>query len=52
MIHELLEAIDHDTAKQYREDTAEEPEFVEEAMSELRYIVALHLREAFQEGWK
>ncbi len=42
MIHALLNAIDYDTAKQYDENTAEEPEFVEEAMNELRAIVRQH----------
>ena len=43
MIHALLDAIDYDTAKQYVEETAEEPEYVEEAMDELRVIVRQHV---------
>lgn len=39
MILELLEAVDHDIAKQYRAEMAEEPEFVEENLQELREIV-------------
>lgn len=43
MLHELLEAIDHDTAKNYKKETAEEPEYAEESMDELREIVNRHL---------
>lgn len=43
MLHELLEAIDHDIAKQYKVETAEEPEFVEEHMDILRDIVHEYL---------
>ena len=43
MIHTLLNAIDYDIAKQYDEETAEEPEFVEESMNDLRAIVRQHV---------
>ena len=43
MIHDLLNAIDYDIAKSYKEETAEEPESVEESMDELRAIVRQHV---------
>ena len=43
MIHDLLNAIDYDIAKQYDEDTAEEPEFVGDNMNDLRVIVRQHV---------
>lgn len=46
MIYELLETIDHDIAKSYHEETAEEPDYVEEDMEELRWVVRKHVREA------
>ena len=46
MIHALLEGIDHDIAKDYRHETAEEPDFVDGAMQDLRNIVWGHLEDA------
>ena len=43
MILELLEEIDHDIAKNYQTETAEEPEFVEANMAALRTIIGKHL---------
>lgn len=43
MLHDLLEMIDHDIAKGYQEETAEEPEFVESSMEDLRCIVREHV---------
>ena len=43
MIHELLEQIDYDTAKGYKEETAEEPKFVEDSMDYPRAIVRRHV---------
>lgn len=52
MLFELLEQIDHDIAKDYNEDTAEEPEFVDcsinlyysskSNLEDLRIIVRKH----------
>jgi hypothetical protein len=39
MLHALLEQIDYDTAKSYRVETAEEPDYVEGEMELLRQIV-------------
>lgn len=46
MLYDLLEAIDHDIAKDYKEETAEEPEFAEQAMDELRAVVWGHFEAA------
>lgn len=46
MLHALLEWVDYDTAKNYRHDTSEEPDFVDEAMQELRDIVHLHMEKS------
>ena len=43
MIHDLLNAIDYDIAKSYKEETAEEPESVEDSMNELRTVVRQHV---------
>jgi hypothetical protein len=43
MLYELLEQIDHDIAKAYHPDTAEEPEFVEDDMEDLRNIVRKYM---------
>lgn len=43
MIIDLLNAIDYDIAKQYNEETAEEPEFAEDSFDELRGIVRSYI---------
>ena len=42
MLRDLLEEIDHDTAKNYDPETAEEPEYAEDAMADLVSIVKNH----------
>ena len=44
MLHDLLESIDHDIAKDYRHETSEEPDYVDGCMEELRDIVRIHIR--------
>lgn len=39
MIHDLLEMIDHDIAKEYNKETSEEPEFIESKLEDLRSII-------------
>lgn len=46
LLRDLLEQIDHDIAKGYDVETAEEPEFAEGAMADLQGIVKRHLKEA------
>jgi hypothetical protein len=48
MIHDLLDAIDYDIAKDYREDTAEEPDDVEDRMDALRGIVRQYAAQLHQ----
>jgi len=43
MLKVLLEQIDHDIAKSYDPETAEEPEFAEDDMNELIDIVMFQL---------
>ena len=43
MLLELLETIDHDIAKDYCEETAEEPEFAEGMMNDLVRVVEKHI---------
>lgn len=44
LIIQLLNAVDYDIAKQYQLETAEEPEFVEENLQELRNIIINYFR--------
>ncbi len=43
MLRDLLMEIDYDMSKQYDVETAEEPEYVEDAMNDLRVIVRRHV---------
>jgi hypothetical protein len=43
MLMEILENVDHDIAKNYNVEYAEEPEFAEEEMQELVSIVEKHI---------
>lgn len=38
-LHALLEIIDHDIAKDYKEETAEDPDLVESLMGDLYDVV-------------
>jgi len=44
MLKDLLEWIDHDIAKNYDVETAEEPEFAEGMMDDLVKVVEKHLK--------
>lgn len=48
MLKELLEWIDHDIAKSYDVETAEEPECVEGMMADLVRVVEKHLADIFK----
>jgi hypothetical protein len=43
MLHDLLEAIDHDIAKSYDPELSEDPDYTEESFDELRGIVYAHV---------
>jgi len=44
MLMEILEQVDHDIAKDYNPDTAEEPEFAEGEMASLVNIVKKYIK--------
>lgn len=44
MIFDIVDTVDYDIGKQYDEETAEEPEYVEERFDELRDIVRRYIK--------
>lgn len=45
MILDIISAADYDLAKSYRKDSAEEPDLVDEMMSELCSIARAHMEQ-------